>query len=321
MGCTSSTSAQKPRPSNSFCPIPDHYNSISEVQAAIRAAGLESSNLILAVDFTKSNTWTGRESFNNRCLHDVSGGRNPYQHVIEVLGSTLSEFDDDNLIPAYGFGDSSTGDRGCFPFNKDGSPCYGFEQVLERYSSIAREVRLAGPTCFAPVIRQAIQIVAEEQSYHILIIIADGQVTDSSVNGETARAIIEASGYPLSIITVGVGDGPWGTMNSYDDELPARNFDNFQFVEYNAMCSSHMLSPTSSGKLEARFALNALMEIPDQYKFIKSTGLLNANGSSRQWTSDSPCSFQTAPNSSYPPPPPPRYEVHAQTWAVAPALH
>jgi len=275
MGCTSSTDATKPRRHRSFCPIPDNFKSIGEVQAAIRAAGLESSDLIIGVDFTKSNTWTGRETFDGRCLHDLSTGRNPYQHVIEVLGRTLSEFDDDNLIPAYGFGDASTGDRACFPFNPDGSPCHGFDHVLDRYSQIAREVRFAGPTCFAPVIREAIRIVAEQQSYHILVIIADGQVTDQSSTGATAQALAEASKYPLSIITVGVGDGPWHAMKSYDDELPARNFDNFQFVEYASKCVPGMRSPTSQCKLDAGFALHALMEIPDQYQLIKDTGLLN----------------------------------------------
>ena len=28
----------------------------------------------MAVDFTKSNEWTGSRTFGGRCLHDVSGG-------------------------------------------------------------------------------------------------------------------------------------------------------------------------------------------------------------------------------------------------------
>ncbi|KAE9102711.1 hypothetical protein PF010_g14013 [Phytophthora fragariae] len=220
------------------------------------------------IDFTESNTWTGKMSFGGRCLHyiDPTGAtQNPYQSVISAIGRTLEAFDDDNIIPAFGFGDSRTRAERCFPFSR-GRGCQGFDEVLKRYNEITPQIQLHGPTSFAPVIQEAIKAVKEDPGYHILVIIADGRVNQPS---PTRNAIVEASKYPISIIMVGVGDGPWELMEEFDDQLPARRFDNFQFVEYNKVLKRNMKNP------EAGFAMQALMEIPEQYQTIRKLGLLN----------------------------------------------
>lgn len=253
---------------NNFEAIKDRFESYEEVRKAIRNAGLESCNLIIGIDFTASNEWQGRKTFDHRSLHYIAKNSkqyNPYQRVILAMTKTLSAFDEDNLIPVYGFGDKRTKDASVFPFCEDG-PCKGFEDVMKRYNEIVQYVELSGPTSFAPLIRKAIEITQSKGGYHILLIIADGQVTDEH-DRCTRDAIIEASSYPLSIILVGVGDGPWNVMSEYDEKLTARKFDNFQFVDYHKVTKKAKHQGTA-------FALNALMEIPDQYKAIKNAGLL-----------------------------------------------
>ena len=95
--------------------LKNNYHTMEELQDGLRQAGLESSNLIIGIDYTKSNTWTGKNSFNGYSLHALFDNTlNPYQRVISIIGRTLQPFDDDNLIPVYGFGDLTTQDKSVF---------------------------------------------------------------------------------------------------------------------------------------------------------------------------------------------------------------
>ncbi|XP_073150214.1 E3 ubiquitin-protein ligase RGLG4-like isoform X2 [Henckelia pumila] len=250
------------------------------VTNALREAGLESSNLILGIDFTKSNEWTGKKSFNSRSLHAISDIPNPYEKAISIIGKTLAPFDEDNLIPCFGFGDVTTYDRDVFSFHSDNSPCHGFEEVLACYRRIVPHLLLSGPTSYGPVVDAAVDIVEKRGGlYHVLVIIADGQVTRNVDTGDekpspqeykTIKSITDASKHPLSIVLVGVGDGPWDDMKKFDDKLRDRQFDNFQFVNFTDI----MGKKTSSTEKEAAFALAALMEIPIQYKAAQELRLL-----------------------------------------------
>lgn len=96
MGCCKSTlggddgPGAAPKPASSFAAIRDKYETIEDVQKALRGAGLESSQLMVAIDFTQSNTYTGAKSFGGRCLHDVSSEvPTPYEQVLRIIGRTL----------------------------------------------------------------------------------------------------------------------------------------------------------------------------------------------------------------------------------------
>ncbi|XP_015695752.1 E3 ubiquitin-protein ligase RGLG4-like [Oryza brachyantha] len=287
--------------SKKYSYIPDSYTSLEQVTAALRQQGLESSNLILGIDFTKSNEWTGKLSFNGQSLHKLGTTPNPYEQAISIIGKTLAPFDDDNLIPCFGFGDATTHDYNVFSFHPDNSSCHGFEEVLSCYKKIVPHLRLSGPTSFAPIVEAAVDIVDRSGGqYHVLVIVADGQVTrsiDTSDNDlspqerATVDSIVMASSYPLSIVLVGVGDGPWEDMQRFDDKIPARHFDNFQFVNFTSIMSRS----TTQQQKESAFALAALMEVPIQYKATMELGILGRSTGKAKRIMPAPPPLPSAP--------------------------
>ncbi|KAG6635046.1 hypothetical protein CIPAW_11G015400 [Carya illinoinensis] len=215
------------------------------VLEALAHAGLESPNLIVGIDFTKSNEWTGTESFNRRSLHHIGAEQNPYEQAMSIIGKAVASFNGNNLIRCFGFGD-------VFSFYPDERLCNGYEEVLGRYRELVPYVQLAGPTSFAPVIEMAINVVETSGGqYHVLLIIADGK-------------------YPLSIILVGVGDGPWDSMREFIGRIPVRVFDNFQFVNFTEIMSWNM----NQTEKEAEFSLAGLVKLPSQYRKIIELNLV-----------------------------------------------
>ena len=86
--------------------ITDKFTSYSQLEQALRDVGVEATELIVGVDFTKSNTWQGgRPFYPKENLHSMLPYPNPYQQVLSIIAKSLAPFDSDQLIPTYGFGD------------------------------------------------------------------------------------------------------------------------------------------------------------------------------------------------------------------------
>lgn len=139
--------------------LPDKYKTYDELVAALHAAGVESMQLVMGFDFSKSNEWTGQKSYQKN-LHGLDYV-NPYMRVINVLEPIIPRFDDDGIIPAFRFGCMDTRDKTVLPLCAPMTPdphFSGFEALKQGYQAAVQNVKLAGPTTFAPMIYQAIEI-------------------------------------------------------------------------------------------------------------------------------------------------------------------
>jgi copine 1/2/3 len=219
-------------------------------------------NISLGIDFTASN---GLPS-NNNSLHFCSEGvHNEYETAIHVLGQILSSYDSDNRFSVFGFGGKPHGSaevQHAFPLNdSEISPFVeGFGQVIALYREALPRIELKGPTFFAPLIRRQMRLVSvgQEKTYHILLIITDGEVDDFD---DTVEALVEASRLPMSVLIVGVGyenfvmmeklDGDQKEIVSKSGHKCARDI--VQFVKFRKY--KHDLE---------LFSKEALMEIPTQ---------------------------------------------------------
>jgi len=253
-------------------------------------------NFTLAVDFTGSNgNPTSPDS-----LHYRGNPSNPNQHpnqyvtAIRSVGEIVQDYDSDKMFPALGFGARipPTGQVSHeFFLTLDPSQpyCQGIDGVLAAYYNSLHNVQLYGPTNFSPVIRHVAKFAeaykSDPSNYFILLIITDGIITDLD---ETKRSIITASGLPLSIIIVGVGNEDFSAMDELDsdDELlrvgsMVAQRDIVQFVELRKFIHSN---GSWSKELLAK---EVLAEIPDQLlSYMKSKGFKPPNPAPENWLGD-----------------------------------
>ena len=141
--------------------------------------------LAVAVDFTGSN---GDPSRSNSLHYKGDLSRNEYLNAIKSVGNILQYYDSDKQIPALGYGAhvESMGTSHCFAMNGNifDPECDGLDGVVESYIRSINNVRLSGPTNFAPIIEKVndmteqMEVSQQNQQYNILLIITDGQISD-----------------------------------------------------------------------------------------------------------------------------------------------
>ena len=201
--------------------------------------------LDIGIDFTGSNKPPEGED----SLHYYGNvdKKNPYERAILSCATIVANYDYDKLFPVYGFGAiiKGLGQRKasmCFNINFRDDPNIKFvENIMEEYHKCLGKIYFSGPTHFAPIINEIIELIKKDNyifDYQILMILTDGMIDDLD---ETIDKLVEGSFYPLSVIIIGIGDADFSKMEQLDgDEIPLisrngikRQRDLVQFVPFN----------------------------------------------------------------------------------------
>ncbi|XP_065898772.1 copine-9-like [Dysidea avara] len=178
-------------------------------------------NLMVAIDFTSSN---GKPINPNSLHYNDPTKENQYVRAIKSVGSILACYDHDQLFPVFGFGarvpHKFQGVSHCFPlnFNNEEPEVKGIQGILDAYQYTLGVAELYGPTNFSLILDKAMSyasnsVTQKQQSYHILLIITDGIITDME---RSIDKIVQASSLPLSIVIVGVGKADFSAMDVLD---------------------------------------------------------------------------------------------------------
>jgi len=223
-------------------------------------------SLVVGIDFTSSN---GNPTDRNSLHYRDGDTDNEYMKAIKAVGAILTYYDTDKLVPVYGFGARLKGSREvshCFPLtdNPQNVEVLGVDGILDIYrKTLSSNIKLFGPTIFSELINTAsdfarLHTTQQTQKYYILLIITDGIINDFEA---TKEALVRASGLPLSIVVVGVGNADFGNMVQLDSDfevllgggkLAVRDI--LQFVQFSKYRDRHY----------SILAKETLAEIPDQ---------------------------------------------------------
>lgn len=214
------------------CNYSIHRNtSIENVQLELRHKNINDIILTLGIDYTKSNKFNGNMILQHN-LHHIGDQLNPYQQVLSLVTRTLEPLISLNSIYMFGFSDVYSQNRTVFPLyyrnshilNKlENSGLSLSNQVLDVYKLTTPKVTLCNPSTLIPLIETSINISKIKKKPQVLVIITDSDLVNYI---EEVNKILETLLYPISIICIGVGIGPFKILEEINQA-------NFAFVNFN----------------------------------------------------------------------------------------
>uniref|UniRef100_A0A8R1I0M1 Nicotinic receptor-associated protein 1 n=1 Tax=Caenorhabditis japonica TaxID=281687 RepID=A0A8R1I0M1_CAEJA len=252
----------------------------------------------VAVDFTASNGNPKSPS----SLHFMAADRpNQYEIALRAVLSICQHYNSSKTFEAYGFGakmPSESKVSAIFPLDlvRQTAQVTGIQGVMNAYRYALSNVQLYGPTNFAPIIEQIAlktqNFVRDTARYQILLIITDGIISDMHA---TIRSIINASGLPLSIIIIGVGNEDFEKMHELDSDDSLLQQDGriaqrdiVQFVTIREFLNNGQGQYLDPDLIMENLAREVLYEVPAQLTSYMKTRGFAPRQPEDAWNRDSP---------------------------------
>lgn len=218
--------------------------------------------LVIAIDFTGSNGHPNDQG----SLHQIGPGIiNDYERAISSCGNIVAYYDYDQQFPVFGFGAILPGESTanmCFNVNSLSTPdIYSIPGVLEAYHQKVTQITFSGPTYFAPVLQETINIIRNQHNnlqYQVLMILTDGIINDMN---ETIDLLVIGAKLPLSVIIIGIGNADFSNMEILDAD------DNPLVSSTGEKCVRDLVQFVPFSKFEhnqQRLAEEVLEEVPRQ---------------------------------------------------------
>ncbi|KAM9962622.1 hypothetical protein ACTFIR_005538 [Dictyostelium discoideum] len=179
-------------------------------------------NLMVAIDCTASNM---PPDVSTSLHYNTPTQPSQYASSIAAVGNVLAPYDYDQMIEVVGFGGLYNGHTShCFPFNLTNgddkkSEAHGLQEVLDIYHNNVLKIPFSYPTNFENVIHHAIKRASKStqsnQKYTVLLIITDGDISDTQ---KTIDELVSASKSALSVVIIGVGNHHFEAMKILDGD-------------------------------------------------------------------------------------------------------
>ncbi len=203
-------------------------------------------NLLIGIDFTSSN----KSPKEIDSYHYIGNENlNFYEIAIKKCGDIIENYNKNQLFSVYGFGGKLPGEKNvnqCFALNgnNDKPEINSIKNVLITYRNILPVITLCSDGLLSPIIKEINNKVSEKikendyNFYNILLILTNGNIKDEK---DTINNIVKSSFLPISIIIVGIGNGDFGYIDSFDENEEILinsnhlkcNRNNIKFIHFN----------------------------------------------------------------------------------------